>query len=89
MYSDLQTCPCCGYKTISDEYESCEICGWRYDEAQQSMPDFPGGANTISLRQAQLNFASFGAKDKQRLDMVRQVTVNDVRDPKWRPLDPL
>ncbi len=50
------TCPCCGYKTIEEEppgtYEICNICYWEDDEVQFNDPDFEGGANEVSLRQA-------------------------------------
>jgi len=56
------TCPCCGYKTLDEEamgtYEICELCGWEDDAVQNSDPDYVGGANGISLREAQHEFLS-------------------------------
>ena len=80
------TCPCCGYETISDSYEICEICAWEYDESQLRNPDEGGGPNPMTLREAQRNYASFGAKGERYLDMVRAPTAADRRDPQWKPL---
>ncbi|PCD78924.1 hypothetical protein CO710_09635 [Acetobacter orleanensis] len=47
-------CPCCGVTVISvlGEYEICPICNWEDDPLQASDPDYVGGANPISLNQA-------------------------------------
>jgi hypothetical protein len=59
------TCPCCGYKTLDEEptdtYQICKICFWEDDGVQYRDPDYEGGANDVSLRQAQRNFIKFGA----------------------------
>lgn len=51
------TCPCCGYKTLDEEppgtYDICTICFWEDDGVQFDDPDWEGGANLPSLRQAQ------------------------------------
>lgn len=47
-------CPVCG-KFIFDEegsYDFCEVCNWCDDPLQEKYPDFPGGANDMSLNQA-------------------------------------
>lgn len=50
-------CPCCGNKTLHEQppgtFEICSICGWEDDDIQFKDPDFKGGANKMSLRQAQ------------------------------------
>jgi len=53
-----ETCPCCGYKTLEKryEYESYPICRWMDDDIQEDLPDLAGGANKVSLREAQKNF---------------------------------
>lgn len=50
----MKTCPCCGYKTLDDAsiYDICDICFWEDDIIQFNNPDYEGGANIISLRQA-------------------------------------
>jgi len=56
----MYTCPCCGYKTLEEKppgtYEICELCGWEDDFVQFKDPDYEGGANGESLREAQYNF---------------------------------
>lgn len=49
-------CPCCG-KTQVDEYDICEECKWENDPVQLSKPDFPGGANQMSLAEARKAYA--------------------------------
>ncbi len=84
------TCPCCGYKTLSEEppgtYEICHICFWEDDNVQFNAPSFEGGANNVSLKQGQLNFIEFGACEKEMLSHVRNPTVNDVKDSNWKPV---
>jgi hypothetical protein len=85
------TCPCCGYKTLDEEppgtYDICEICFWEDDGVQFNDPDFEGGANVPSLRQAQKNFIEFGAKEFTRVKYVRKPSKSDERNLNWKPLD--
>lgn len=84
------TCPCCGYKTIEEEppgtYDICRICYWEDDEVQFNDPDFEGGANEVSLRQAQKNFIAFGACDECSVKSVRKPTSEDVKDASWKQI---
>jgi hypothetical protein len=85
------TCPCCGYMTLSDppgHFDICPICYWEDDNIQRDDPDYWGGANDLSLRDAQKNFAAFGAKDKRYIDVVRKPMEDEVFDPTWKPLAP-
>ena len=72
-------CPCCGYRVLYEQppgsYLVCPICFWEDTE------------ETYGLRQAQLNFVSFGACDLQWLSQVRCPTEKDERDPNWQLLD--
>lgn len=47
-------CPVCEQYTFSDEdsYEICPVCDWEDDSLQLKNPDFEGGANIMSLKQA-------------------------------------
>lgn len=83
----MKTCPCCGYKSLEDSsiYDICEICFWEDDIVQFNNPDYEGGANGVSLRQAQKNFIEIGACDTDCLDCVRNPTEKDVKDSKWKP----
>ncbi|WP_312691468.1 CPCC family cysteine-rich protein [Kosakonia sp.] len=55
---DLNSCPCCGHKTISEPgcYEVCPVCDWEDDPVQSSDPAFAGGANALSLEDARREF---------------------------------
>lgn len=83
-----ETCPCCGYVTLyhASAWEICPICFWE-DEDVRGDPDFVTGANRLSLRAAQQNFAKFGACDERALQFVRRPLPYHRRDPDWRPYD--
>ena len=82
-------CPCCGYKTFTHlpngSFEICEVCFWEDEEAQINNPDFAGGANKVSLREAQKNFLEFGASEVAMLTYVRSPKDNEMRDENWKP----
>ncbi|WP_246791930.1 CPCC family cysteine-rich protein [Burkholderia perseverans] len=52
--TDIFHCPCCGDFIFDHcgEYEICDICGWEDDPVQYNDPDFSGGANRYSLKEA-------------------------------------
>lgn len=83
-------CACCGYLTLStstrDSYEICPICYWEDDQIQNADPSYAGGANGSSLKQAQVNFKSYGACDLAARLHVRPPTAKDARADGWRPL---
>lgn len=84
------TCPCCGYKTLDvappGSFGICGICFWEDDNVQYEDPDYAGGANEPSLRQAQKNYRLFGACDEYCLQFVRKPNADDVKDETWQPL---
>jgi hypothetical protein len=84
--SNLSFCPCCGFKTITSEFDICDICGWEHNFYQEEEPDDDGGPNAVSFREAQRNFARLGAKSEDSLKRVRKPTPQDVRDPSWKPI---
>lgn len=47
-------CACCEKYTIIeiDNFEVCPVCGWEDDGVQRDNPEYPNGANRISLNQA-------------------------------------
>jgi len=73
--SNRYPCPCCGYLTLGEKptgtYLICEVCFWEDDPVQYRDPCYEGGANRASLKEAQLNFSTFGASEKRRLKFVR------------------
>jgi len=97
-------CPSCGFLVFNEppgSHDICPICYWEDDNVQLRFPDFAGGANKPSLMEAQRNFAEFGASEvrlllfvrspteEDILLFVRSPTEEDIRDPDWRPVDPL
>jgi len=86
VFMKKHTCPCCGYKTLNDEYDICPICFWEDDWVQFNDPDCEGGANHVSLRQGQKNFVEFGACEKEMVKHVRKPNTNDIKDETWKPL---
>ncbi len=84
---DKATCPCCGYKTLENgdlnEYDICPICRWENYYTQRDDPDYAGGANDPSLRQAQQNFLRIGTSDP--LHKGRKPGPTDIKDPQWKP----
>ncbi|MGN1014279.1 MAG: CPCC family cysteine-rich protein [Butyricicoccus sp.] len=50
-------CPCCG-QTVVEEYDICNECGWENDPIQREKPDFRGGANRMSLKEARAAYAA-------------------------------
>jgi|GEM_PF-716940 len=86
----MKTCLCCGYKTIDDgsEYDICPICFWEDDPMAYDNPDAIGGANgSTSLREAQRNFAEFGACERQFIKSVRAPNDYDQKDFEWKSLE--
>jgi hypothetical protein len=73
-------CPCCGYKTLTASgggtFEICPVCHWEDDNVQHDDPDYEGGANGISLRNAQASFTASDAGQSREYE----------RDANWKPL---
>lgn len=67
-------CPCCGYLTLDsvDEYDICPVCYWEDDLIQKKDPEYEGGANKVSLRQARENYLSLGVCEEKYLQYVRK-----------------
>ena len=84
-------CPCCGYLVFQGppgSYEMCPVCSWEDDAVELEFATTnAGGANGISLLEAQANFAEFGACDERCIGSCRP-PGGTPRDPAWRPIDP-
>jgi isopentenyldiphosphate isomerase len=87
---EKHACPCCGYKTFDEQpngsHNICPVCFWEDDLFQLNNPDYEGGTNWVSLRQAQKNFAVFGACEKDMIKNIRKPTPDEQRDDNWEPL---
>jgi len=46
-------CPCCyqHHFEYDNNFETCPVCKWQDDGVQRDDPDYPGGANKLSLNQ--------------------------------------
>lgn len=68
-------CPCCAYLTLTEPppgtFALCPVCYWEDDDVQFRDPSYRGGANTVSLQEAQENFRQFGASDPAHRTQVR------------------
>lgn len=69
-------CPCCEFKTLDQPgaFEICAVCQWEDDgQGDRDLVVVRGGPNgDLSLQQARLNFAAFGACSEEALPFVRQ-----------------
>lgn len=68
-------CPCCNYLTLPDPppgtFAICPVCRWEDDNIQFDDVNYRGGANKVSLSQAQESFRRHGVSDLDRIDRVR------------------
>ncbi|OOG28562.1 hydrolase [Thioalkalivibrio denitrificans] len=83
-------CPVCGYLVFDMQpgsHHRCPICCWEDNLVQLRFPLMPGGPNSVSLEQAQHNFAEFGAAERRHAGMGRR-PLGEHRDSAWRPVDP-
>ncbi len=85
------TCPVCGRLVFGEppgSFEICPICFWEDDAVQLAFPDMSGGANHVSLIEAQKNYAEHGVCELRLADPVRLPNSGDTHDTAWRRLDP-
>ncbi len=88
--SDRYPCPCCGHRVLGEmpgSYEICPVCFWEDDGVQFRWPTMNGGANKVSLSEAQRNYQDFGACDEHGRRYVRPQADDEPLDPAWRPID--
>lgn len=84
-------CPCCGYLVFAEapgSYEICPICCWEDDLLQLRFPGRAGGANKVSLIDAQRNYLTFGAVERRLLEHTRLPGEAEERAADWVPFDP-
>ena len=82
-----EPCPCCGHQVFEEKgrYEICPICYWEDDYVQSVNPDTEG-ANTLTLREAQLHFMEFGACDRESIKHVRKPKKHEKKHSSWKSL---
>lgn len=64
----------------------CLICFWEDDATQLRFPSLADVTNAVSLREAQANYAKFGAIEARFAEDVRKPTSEDELDPGFRPI---
>jgi uncharacterized protein (DUF983 family) len=71
-------CPACGNLMIGaiDMWEICDVCGWEDDPVQKAYPDYPVGANEVSLNEAKANYALCGFAEPGRHKKEIQALIN-------------
>ncbi|MFD8597524.1 type I-E CRISPR-associated endoribonuclease Cas2 [Kitasatospora sp. NPDC059646] len=86
-------CPCCGHLVFDlddgwpGSFAICPVCFWEDDAQQFRWPLMPGGANRVSLVEAQENVQAYGACDQHGCRFVRPPLEDEPVDPAWRPID--
>jgi len=82
------TCPCCGYRTLDKAppgtYIICPVCFWEDDPVQFDDPNFEGGANIESLKQAQQNFIKYGWSSPEMRQNTRKPNSSEPKDVNWK-----
>ena len=75
-------CPCCGFLTLEEEppgtFDICPVCFWEDDPVQFENPDYPFGANRVSLAVARGNFTAMGAADEGSTSFVRKPLPDEI-----------
>ncbi len=75
-------CVCCGNRTLGSEppgtFEICPVCYWEDDNVQFEDPDYPDGANNISLNEARGNYKRIGAISEEFLGNVRKPSEDEI-----------
>ncbi|WP_052461172.1 CPCC family cysteine-rich protein [Psychroserpens mesophilus] len=73
---ELESCPCCGYRTIGERgnYEICKVCWWEDDGQDNKHSDeIMGGPNYgISLVMGRYNYLIYGLYDPKRTDLMEK-----------------
>jgi hypothetical protein len=83
-------CPCCGHCMFDlppGNHEICRVCFWEDDRQQLRWPELAGGANSLSLIDAQLAYAELGAMEYRFTGIVRMAAPDEPLDDGWRPID--
>jgi RNAse (barnase) inhibitor barstar len=95
MVDTIRPCPCCGHLVFDagegwpGSFVICPVCYWEDDATQFRRPYTRGGANRVTLAEAQQNFQAFGACEQRSRPYVRPPTEDEPLDADWRPIDPL
>ncbi|MFI7064661.1 CPCC family cysteine-rich protein [Kribbella sp. NPDC050124] len=83
-------CPCCGHLVHTGSpgsYHVCPVCLWEDDQVQLRWPLYPGGANELSLVDAQQTYRAIGVSASRLSGSARPPTGNEPIDENFRPID--
>ena len=87
---NLYPCPCCGYATLDEpppgSFKIYPICFWEDDSVQFDDPDYRGGANEVSLKEAKKNYSSYQVSELRFKEHVREPTPKESDEKKRRKL---
>ncbi len=89
MSEKAYPCPCCGHLVFTEppgSFDICLICFWEDDATQLRWPRLAGGANAVSLLDAQRNLARFGAIEEGFAGDVREAAADEPLESGWRPI---
>lgn len=70
-------CLCCGYQTITHDFDICPVCYWQKDFYQEKNIEDNGGPNLVSLKEARENFKKNKVSDLQYKSLVRSPLDNE------------
>ncbi len=83
-------CPCCGYLVFDEpagSFEICRICFWEDDDVQLAFPHMGGGANALSLIEAQKNYGRMKVSDGRFFGEGFGAAEGEEREEGWRMFD--
>ena len=87
--SERYTCPCCGYRTLTEgpgAYDLCPVCFWEDDGMHEDDVASLEGPNGMTLAEGQRLYRRYGTSDLHALGKVRPPAADEPRDRNWRPL---
>jgi hypothetical protein len=83
------SCLCCRHYTLPEKaggtYLICPVCFWEDDPLQFHKRELNGGANPVSLKEAQKNYEEFGACERVMLIHVLRPLKNELRAVNRKP----
>ncbi|MBC7554741.1 MAG: hydrolase [Taibaiella sp.] len=74
---DKFACACCGFFTISEIHDICDVCYWEEDIYQEEHIFDNGGSNKVCLADAKQNMINFGACEIEFINFVRVPTTDE------------
>lgn len=73
-------CACCDCYTLESNFDICPVCFWQKDVFQEFNHDDNDAPNSISLKNARINYSKFGAISGEFTTLVRKPTNDEIED---------